>query len=314
MKPSLGVLITYHNERHLLSRCVESLLSQPDPPDEILVYDDASVYDARAFLPAELHAHVVRGDYNKGPSHGRNSLLRRSSTEFVHFHDADDWFAPDWCLTVRGELTPTIDAVFTEVASYVAGVLTHECVMDLPATASNDELLRFAILRVLLAPSGTYRRNLVESLGGYREGVWQSEDWDFHVRLAAARPRFTTIRKSLVAIDVRLAGRSQRRSEVWSSQLDAISVLARELPPGVHGELAEAAAHASGELFRLGERERAARGFDLATGLGDPKYSGRPQFYRVLASLVSPLFAERISESYRRFVPARLRAISYQRQ
>ncbi|MGH7198477.1 MAG: glycosyltransferase family 2 protein, partial [Candidatus Omnitrophota bacterium] len=36
------MLITYHNEGELLTECLDTLLSGPDTPDEILIYDDAS--------------------------------------------------------------------------------------------------------------------------------------------------------------------------------------------------------------------------------------------------------------------------------
>jgi hypothetical protein len=147
------------------------------------------------------------------------------------------------------------------------------------------------------------------SVGGYRESIWQSEDWDYHVRIALARPRFAVIPHSVVGIDIRGGSRSQCRTEVWSSQLDAISLLERESPADFHSELAEAAARASGELYRLGMHAEAARGFRLARRLGQPTFAGRPTMYRVMASVVSPLFAERVARTYRRFLPERLRSI-----
>jgi len=112
-----------------------------------------------------------------------------------------------------------------------------------------------------------------------------------------------------VAIDIRAASRSQRRTEVWSSQLNAIALLERDVPADFHSDLAEAAARASGELYRLGMRADAGRGFQLASRLGQPTFDGRPAMYRVMAGLVSPLFAERVAETYRRFLPERLRTI-----
>jgi glycosyltransferase involved in cell wall biosynthesis len=310
MKPSLAVLITYHDERHLLTRCVESLMSQSDAPDEIWIYDDASVYPASRYVPAELRQCVIRGDRNLGPACGRNNLVATTKCAFVHFHDADDWFFPDWSVLVRRELGSNTDVVFTEVSSFVDGKLAGRDVVGLTSQiASNDQLIRFAIRHALLVPSGTYRRVLVESLGGYRESIWQSEDWDFHVRVALGLPRFTVVSRSLVGIDVRAASRSQKRSEVWSSQLEAIALLQREAPADYHRDLAETAARASGELYRLGRRAEAAKGFDLAASLGRPTFEGRPPVYRVLASLISPLFAERVARSYRGLLPDRLRSI-----
>jgi len=310
MKTSIAVLITYHNEQRLLTRCVESLLKQPAPPDEIWVYDDASEIPATAFLPPEIHSRVVRGTSNKGPSFGRNFLLEKATSTFVHFHDADDWFFPEWCESVRDVARTGADAVFTELSSFVNGRLAKEGVIGLPERfAQSADHVRFVIHHAILPAAGTYRRQLVAALGGYREDVWQSEDWDFHVRLALRHPRVAAICRPLVGIDVRPESRSHKRAEVWSSQLQSIALLETEVPPEFHGDLAEAAAHASGELYRLGHHADAARGFELAAHLGRPTFDGRPAMYRVLASLISPLFAERVAGSYRRLLPGRLRSM-----
>jgi GT2 family glycosyltransferase len=74
-KMKLAVLLTYYNEKTLLTECLSSLASQPEPPDEVLVYDDASVFPAQDFL---LFPHpfstlkIFRGEKNRGPAFGRN--------------------------------------------------------------------------------------------------------------------------------------------------------------------------------------------------------------------------------------------------
>src|SRR5437867_4136279 len=93
---TLGVLITYYGERDLLRECVESLLVSGEAPDEILVYDDASEWPARDYIPKGASVKVIRGAVNRGPAHGRNVLLRTSRSDYVHFHDADDLFHHDW--------------------------------------------------------------------------------------------------------------------------------------------------------------------------------------------------------------------------
>src|ERR1043165_9541693 len=97
MRPGISVLITYYNERQLLTECLESLEAQTDRPDEILIYDDCSTYPAKDYLLPGLPARVIRGEENHGPSHGRNVLLEAARSECVHFHDSDDLFAPAWC-------------------------------------------------------------------------------------------------------------------------------------------------------------------------------------------------------------------------
>src|SRR5438552_8252612 len=93
----VAVLITYYNERFMLRDCLQSLYRQSAPVDEVLIYDDCSLYPAEDYLVLGRAVRVIRATQNKGPSMGRNRLLAECSSEYVHFHDADDLFRPNWC-------------------------------------------------------------------------------------------------------------------------------------------------------------------------------------------------------------------------
>src|ERR1700730_15948409 len=109
---TIGILITYWNERELLTECLESIGQQIDRVDEVLVYDDASDYPAKDYLPPGSITRVIRGDRNRGPSYGQNALLASSRSEYVHFHDADDLILPGWCARLRAELVASnVDVV-----------------------------------------------------------------------------------------------------------------------------------------------------------------------------------------------------------
>ena len=79
---SIGVGITYHNEREMLTECLLSLSHQTRPPDEIAVYDDASSDPAQTFIPAGMQVRVLRGETNRGPSYGRNQLFQALRADY----------------------------------------------------------------------------------------------------------------------------------------------------------------------------------------------------------------------------------------
>lgn len=299
MNTTLGVLITYHDEGPLLAECLQSVLNQPEPPDEIVIHDDASAVPAAAFAPRS--ARILRSEQIRGPGYGRNQALQATSSEYVHFHDADDLFAPDWCLKVRRTIARTqADAVFTEVAVLERGVLRTTEVLGLRRLAAGEDLVRFCLQGAILPAAGTYRRRAVLAVGGYRESLWQSEDFDFHVRLAASGITYAVVLEPLVTFRVRPHGRSQRRVEVWTSAVAAIEQLAGELPTGYRPDLAEAAARAGSQLFRLGARSEARRAFKLAKRLGPPTFAGQRRLYRTLARRVGPAMAEYAGGAYRK--------------
>lgn len=308
MKRTLSVLITYFNERELLRECLQSLVGQEYPPEEILVYDDASTYPAKDYLVPGLSVRVIRGETNIGPSRARNELWKAARAEYVHFHDADDWFDETWSGRLRVVLeTEAPDAVFTEVASHRDGKVFCEKVMGLELLSGGGDLVKYCLHNPMLVPSGTYRRTLVDALGGYRASLWQSEDYDFHVRLAARQPIYRLLFDPLVHIRLRPESRSQNFSEVWKCRLDALTLLGAELPPFYRGELSEAATRVGSELFRLGEREEARRAFDLAVHFGPPQFQNQQRLYRLIARGLGPQTAEWVGSFYRHVLPSKVR-------
>lgn len=302
MKRTLAVGITYHNEGPLLTTCLESLLKQQGAPEQILVFDDASKEPVQKFIPTNYPVRVIRSEENIGPAKGRNILLKSSTTEFVHFHDADDFFFPDWCKKVRNTMTEgNWDAIFTEVNSYRDQKVHAEKVIGLDKLKESKDLLGFCIDHFMLVPAGTYRKTVIDKLGGYREDLWQSEDFDFHVRLAALNPKYRVVSDPLVGIRLRQESRSQNRQETSESTLQAIELLSKELPPETHKKLSEKAAKMGSLLYQLGHKDQSRKAFDIAMKLGPPEFSEKRPMYRKLARTFGPQTAEWVGSWYRRF-------------
>jgi glycosyltransferase involved in cell wall biosynthesis len=288
---------------------LESLLAGADQPEEILIYDDASQSPAEQYLPAGFRGRVIRGEVNRGPSHGRNALLATARSDYIHFHDADDLFHPAWCQRVRETLERTgADVAFTEIRSIRDDEPLSERVLDLGRLARDPDLVRFCIRGFMLVPAGTYRRTLVLEAGGYRGDLWQSEDFEFHVRLASTRPHYECIDDPRVTIRVRRESRSQNRYETWTCAVEAIRILADHLPPEYSPELAEKASSAGSALFQLGARQEAAEAFSLARRLGPPRFAQQRKLYRAIARVFGPLAAEHVGAFYRRALSSGLRS------
>jgi glycosyltransferase involved in cell wall biosynthesis len=307
---SIGVLITYYGERDLLRECLESIAAQTRLPDEILVYDDASDAPAAQYLPSGLQVNVLRGTENRGISYGRNQLLRASTSTYIHFHDADDLFHPDWCARVYDTFeTTSADAVFSEIVAHADGSPLRERVIGLTDVVAGQSLTEFCIKGVIIPAAGSYRRQSVLAVGGFRTSLRQAEDFDFHVRLAATGPRYAIIEDPLVTIRVRPDSLSNYDPvRQWSSYLRAVEALSSELPAKYRGNLSDAAARAGSVLFKLGARNEARTAFRLATRLGPPRFTTQRPVYRVLARTIGFEMAEHVSGAYRSVVPQRLRA------
>lgn len=311
--PKLSVLITYFREKDLLTRCVESVLKQTRAVHEILIYDDASPEPASNYLPASPLIKVHRSEKNGGPSAGRNRLLALATGDYVHFHDADDLFLPTWCERVSQAIqNSATQIVFNEVDSFRHGQPYRQQILDLKKVSDGLPLVEFCLSHALLPLSGTYAREWLKKLGGYREELWQSEDFEFHARLALAEPTYQIISETLGTIDVRDDSRSQKQNEVWVWRLAALKLLFLDLPPVFYSAFAEAAAQAGSQLHRLGDIEKANEAFRLAQQVGRPTYAGRSLPFRLMAKLAGQRPAEQIGRTYRALLPARLRKLVHE--
>lgn len=303
----LSILITYHNEGAWLAECLQSLLPQLGANDEIVVYDDASEVPAEPHVLRDTRINLLRGQANIGPSRARNALLAASTGTHIHFHDADDLFASDWRAAVRVAIeSDQPDVVFSDVASFDEAGGRWEHVMDIAQLQADGNLLRRALRGALLVPAGTYARALIERVGGYRSDLWQSEDYDFHIRIALTNPKWAVVNRDLVFIRRHPRQRSRITHDVWRGAIDSLEALADRMPARARVDAAHAATRAGSKLFACGARADAARAFVLAQRFGGARYDRR--IMQRLTDLVGPLRAERLAAWYRTLTPGALRA------
>ncbi len=300
--PTLALLITYHNEGELLTDLFNSL-DPNDPPDEILLFDDASTILPQAFIPKNFDIKILRSEENVGPARGRNILFQHSKSNYVHFHDADDLFLPDAITQIKKKLNkPDVELLLVEHSSYrldgkAPALSLVPAVAGLEKLLSSQDLLGFSITHYLLPISGFYRRSLIEKAGGYPEEYKQSEDYCFHIRLALLNPSFEICTTPFSCARIRNNSRSTQELQVRLDAKKIIEHLLPSLPQSYYLIASEKLAELGSQLFQLGCNKEASAAF--ATAPVKPQYLGRNVIYRFLARSFGPLHAERIAFIYR---------------
>lgn len=309
---SLGLLITYYNEKELLGRSLRALFDEKAPPEEVLVYDDCSQFPAEQFVPAHLkgRVRVIRGQKNLGPAKGRNILLKKSTATYIKFHDTDDELQKGWSDRARAQIQLAVpDVILFEVDSYREGALHRERVIGLDAMLKGTDPVSFAIHNAIVTSSAFYRREFLSKTGPYREDLWQSEDHEFHIRVLHHKPKLAIIEESVLKLHVREQSRSQKYLEVWQCRLQGLKFAKAYLATKYAQDLAEAAANVASTLFQLGDEAGAREAFAWASQVGAPSFQKRPWFYRRLAKW-DPLMAERVGKIYRKLIPSSIRRIA----
>src|ERR1041384_3805017 len=88
-----------------LKRALQSIASQPLPPAEVIVVDDAGQQDATRRAVAQWGlsgARVVANSHAKGPSGARNTGAEIASGDLLAFLDDDDEWLPSYLSEAQG--------------------------------------------------------------------------------------------------------------------------------------------------------------------------------------------------------------------
>lgn len=94
MNPKVSVIIPVYNTDKYLSRCVESVISQPLQNLEVILVDDgsndcsASICDEYAEKDVRIHVYHKE---NSGVSSARNLGIDKAKGDYIIFIDSDDW-------------------------------------------------------------------------------------------------------------------------------------------------------------------------------------------------------------------------------
>ena len=116
-KPFISIGITTYNRKHLLKRCLESLLNQTHGDFEVIVGNDYVSEELSGDLLGINDARIkfVNHQHNLGERKNLNALLELATGEFFTWQFDDDFYATNYVEKIAdiAERYPGIQCVFT---------------------------------------------------------------------------------------------------------------------------------------------------------------------------------------------------------
>jgi glycosyltransferase involved in cell wall biosynthesis len=189
MSPEVTVVIPTRDRWPLMCRtAVSAALRQQDVELEVVIVDDGSTEPMPARLPGldDPRLCVIRHETPRGVAQARNTGLHEARGEWIAFLDDDDVWSPH-------KLRRQLDAAGTVSAgfAYAGAVWVDENLQLVRGHAPPAaETLAQALLRWNVLWGGgsnvLARTQVVRSLGGFDEQLFQLADWDLWIRLALA--------------------------------------------------------------------------------------------------------------------------------
>lgn len=213
----VSVVIPCYNAERFLDATLQSAFGQTYPRVEIIVIDDGSA-DGSASLIRSFGKRV-RAEFgpNRGASAARNRGTVLARGEFIQYLDADDLLGPDAIERRVAALQATDSDVaysdwerLVEVApgTFQAGEKIARRIEDLDADLAVAQLKFWAPPAAL-----TYRRTMVDKIGGWKEWLPIIQDARFLQDACLLGGRFVHVPSIGASYRVPLSGGLSRRSE-----------------------------------------------------------------------------------------------------
>lgn len=183
-RPRLSIIIpVYDPPVDLLRACIDSLVAQNYPAWEICLADDCSPNpDVHALLRTLERRHPsIRVAYRSNNGHisaASNSALAMATGDYVVLVDHDDLLPPYalWVVAWTINQHPSAAILFSDEDKIDMNGYRHSPYFK----GEFDPYLMYG--HNMVSHLGVYRRSLVAQVGGFREGVEGSQDYDLFLR------------------------------------------------------------------------------------------------------------------------------------
>ena len=196
MPPKVSVIVPCYNEQSTIRALLEALHSQTFPRAEIevIIADGMSTDRTREVIAAfqndfpDLEVRLVDNTVRTIPA-GLNCAIEASRGEYIVRLDAHSKPYPDYvtnCMNAhaagRGDNVGGVWEIRAGAQTWIANSIAVAASHPLGV---GDAMYRLAAAaaEVDTVPFGSYRRTLIEKIGGYNETLLTNEDYEFNTRI-----------------------------------------------------------------------------------------------------------------------------------
>lgn len=186
---TISAIITTHNRKYEVRRALDSVYSQTEMPDEIILVDDHSSDGTKEYIDFFefnnlKYIELVDGNGPIGPGVARNIGIQAAQSEYVAFLDSDNEWNADKIKCFKKKL---VDNVAIDVLYSRYTILNKTSRLPQPHDLGNvfgDNHRDRAILQNCFDASSTIiRKSLLDRVGGYSDEYTTNIDWELSLRL-----------------------------------------------------------------------------------------------------------------------------------
>jgi glycosyltransferase involved in cell wall biosynthesis len=187
--PRCTIILPTHNRAAILPRAVASVMAQNEPDFELVIINDGSTDDTRAWLETldDPRIRVVHSEYNQGPSAARNIGIDMAVAPVLAFLDSDDLYGKGRLsvpLAVFDREPDVICTLSSARKEYKRGNTDVALLPDVKLASPAFEWAMICDLVGVECTSITVRTEHARKIGGFCSALRRTEDREFLIRLS----------------------------------------------------------------------------------------------------------------------------------
>lgn len=244
--PTFSIVMPAYNTASTIQPAIRSVLAQTRPDFELIVVDDGSTDETAERLRAfesEDRIEIIR-QANLGLAAARNVAIDRARGRLVSMLDSDDLWLPGYLEEMAEALDREPEAALAYTDAWVLDDSTRRiyrssamAYQDPPDPPPRDarEFLAELVQRNFVFTSATVRRSALEEVGGYRELLTASEDYELWLRIVAHGYRAIRVPGLLAVYRKKPGTLSTNETSMVSSEREVVRIVAEEyeVPPEI---------------------------------------------------------------------------------
>ncbi len=278
-----ALLVPAFQAASYMQRIAHSAKAQSEPFREWICYDDAST-DGTAAAAASCGFRVIAGERNRGVSFARNRLAEATTSDWLHFHDADDLMDADYLHHALHAATNDIDVVLCDSSWELEDSRKRIIHWQYRQRECAGGGLEYLVSHPVGVISALIRRSFFQKIGGFDEKMSCWEDADLFVRLAENGARFHCLEKTLVFSLRHNHGLSRNQHHCNCCRLEFLSGYAARFPKEMNHVLAEQAEKLIPLFLMEKDSQNAKRTLQFCRSLG----SSPPTTHATMLRLLKP--------------------------
>jgi glycosyltransferase involved in cell wall biosynthesis len=187
MIASICAIIPTYNRAAMLRECIDSVLTQTRPPNQIVVVNDGSTDDTESVVASYGGRVSLINKRNGGKSSAINLALAGCTADYVWICDDDDFAAPNGleCLAAALDAHPEAGFAFGTFRIFrdEDGRRSYHDLFIWARPEETDFKILFFEQMFTCQFAMLARRSLYDKTGPFREDLIRSQDYDMTIRM-----------------------------------------------------------------------------------------------------------------------------------